>query len=104
MKVKITGRRYAETANYYRWDADKEYPYFEEVEEQTWEINTRSLRDGERWLAKNHPDMLMGGNVNCENGDFACFPVPCEEYGTGNYETVDARIACVKAMLVKGII
>ena len=96
MKVKIIGRKYSEEANYYSWDPQKQFPYFEKVGEQVWEIEAETLRDGERWLAENHPDMYMGGNVICENGDFACLAVPCEEYGKGNYETIADRIACVK--------
>ena len=98
MKIKVIGRRYAETATYYDWDSDKKWPRFEKVAEQTLEIEADTLRDGKKWLAENHPEMFMGGNVICENGDFACFAVPCEEYGRGNYETPEARIACVKRM------
>lgn len=95
MKVKVIGRRYSETAKFYKWDANKEFPYYEMEEEQLWEIEAETLKDGKKWLAENHPDMYMGGNVVCENGDFACLAVPCEEYGKGNYETIAARIACV---------
>lgn len=95
MKIKVIGRSYTETATYYDWDAEKKFPRFEATGEQTWEIEAETLRDGERWLAENHPDMYMGGNVICENGDFACLAVPCGEYGEGNYETIAARVAYV---------
>lgn len=100
MKVTVYGRRYSEVPNYYRWDVEKQFPYFEKEDEQVFEIEAESLRDGERWLIENHPDMYMGGNVICENGDFACLAVPCEEYGKGNYETVARRVACVKGLRV----
>lgn len=96
MKITVIGRRYSETAKFYDWDADKKYPYFEKEGEQTWEIEAENLREGQRWLAENNPDMYMGGNIICENGDFACLAVPCEEYGKGNYETIKARISTVK--------
>ena len=96
MKVKVIGRRYSETAKYEKWDADREFPNFDKEDEQTWEIEANTLHDGVRWLAENHPDMYMGGNVICENGDFACLAVPCGEYGKGNFETMAARIATAK--------
>ena len=96
MKITVYGRRYSETAKYYSWDVNKEFPNFEKVDEQVWEIEAETLRDGERWLAENHPDMYMGGNIVCENGDFACLAVPCGEYGEGNYETIEARVDCIR--------
>ena len=95
MKVKVIGRRYSETATYYDWDRHKEFPRYKETAEETWHIEADSLEDGKRWLAENHPDMYMGANVICENGDFACTAVPCGEYPEGNYETIEARIAWV---------
>ncbi len=95
MKITVYGRRYSEEAEYYRWDSKKQYPRFEQLDEQVWEIQAETLRDGKRWLAENHPDMYMGGTVVCDNGDFACLAVPCEEYGKGNYETIQARVACI---------
>lgn len=97
MKIEVIGRKYADVATYYTWDTEKKWKNFEKVEEQTWEIEGETLYDGEMWLAENHPDMFMGGNVICENGDFAMLAVPCEEYGKGNYETTKARVAYVKA-------
>lgn len=96
MKITVIGRRYSENAQFYRWDDHKDFPHFEMVKEKTWEIEGETLEDGRKWLAKHHPDMYMGGNVICENGDFACLAVPCIEYGRGNFETIAARIACVK--------
>ena len=97
MKIKVIGRRYSETAKFYDWDTDKVFPYFEKEGEQTWEIEADTLQDGVQWLAENHPEMYMGGSVVCENGDFTCFAVPCVEYGKGNYETIEARVAFAKA-------
>lgn len=100
MKITVIGRRYSETAKFYDWDADKEFPYFKKEGEQTWEIEADTLSEGRSWLIENHPDMYMGSNVICENGDFSCAAVPCEAYGKGNYETIEARIACAKAETV----
>lgn len=97
MKIKVIGRKFSEEANYPAWDSKKEFPHYEILEEQTWEIEADKLHDGEKWLADNHPEMYMGGNVVCENGDFACFAVPGIEYGKGNFETIQARVACVRA-------
>ena len=97
MKIKVIGARYNETATYYNWDKEKKFPYYSRIADETWEIEADTLWDGERWLAKNHPDMYMGGTVSCENGDFACLAVPCGEYGNGNYETIEARVAWVKS-------
>ena len=97
MKIEVIGRKYADVATYYSYDTDKQFPHFEKVDEQTWEIDGATLYDGETWLAENHPDMFMGGNVICENGDFAMLAIPCVEYGKGNYETTEARVAYVKA-------
>ena len=95
MKITVIGRRYSETAEFCKWDVNKLFPHYKMEEEQRWEIEAATLKEGKRWLAANHPDMYMGGNVICENGDFACLAVPCEEYGKGNFETLAARIACV---------
>ena len=100
MKIEVIGRKYADVATYYSYDTEKQFPHFEKVDEQTWEIEAETLYDGELWLAKNHPDMFMGGNVICENGDFAMLAVPCGEYGKGNYETTADRIAYVKREVV----
>ena len=100
MKIEVIGRKYSEVAKYYDYDTDKRFPHYEKVDEQTWEIEGETLYDGEIWLAKNHPDMFMGGNVICENGDFAMLAVPCEEYGKGNYETIADRIAYIKKEVV----
>ena len=96
MKIKIHGTRYSETPKYYSWDDKKRYKYYDSVSEETWEIEADTLREGEKWLAENHPDMYMGGAVACENGDFALLAVPSLEYGEGNYETIQARVAWVK--------
>lgn len=96
MKVTVIGRMYSDEATYPTWDADKAFPHYALVEEQTWEIEAATLRDGEKWLAHNHPAYYMGANIICENGDFAMLAVPCCEYGKGNYETLAARIACVR--------
>jgi hypothetical protein len=97
MKIKIIGRKYLEAARYLEWDTSKRFPVYDMDEERVWEIEAETLDDGELWLAENHPDYYMGANVICENGDFACEAIPCEEYGKGNYETIAARIAFVKA-------
>lgn len=98
MKIKITGRQYSDEVRYTEWDSKKEFPMFDiEVAKQVWEIEASSLKEAEEWLAKNHPDMYMGANIICENGDFSCIAVPCDEYGKGNYETQGARIAWVNA-------
>ena len=99
MKIEIIGRFYSEVADYYEWDTEKKFPNFKKLSEQTWQIEAESLKDGERWLAENHPESYMGGNVICENGDFACLAVPCGEYGEGNYETIAARVAYVKRIM-----
>ena len=96
MKIKVIGRKYSEKESYYSWDADKQFPNYEEDEVLIWEIEAETLDNGILWLAENHPDYYMGANVVCGNGDFAMFPVPCEEYGKGNYETLAARIAYVQ--------
>ena len=97
MKIKITGRRYNGEATYPKWDEMRRYPEYQETEETEWEIDGIDLLDGYKWLAENHPDMFMGANISCENGDFACLAVPCGEWGRGNFETMDARIATAKA-------
>lgn len=96
MKIKVTGRRYCEAATYYDLDKKHDFPKYEKLAEVTYNIEADSVKAGERWLAENHPDMYMGGNVSCENGDFACLAVPCGEYGDGNYETIEARVAWVR--------
>ena len=98
MKIKVYGRRYSEVARFYSWDDEKQFPHFDEEEERMWEIEADTLDDGEKWFAENHPDMYMGGSIVCENGDFVCFAVPCLEYGNGNYETIAARVVCVRGM------
>ena len=98
MKITVTGRRYSERATYWDWDTEKRYPRYEKVDEQVWEIEADTPRAGEKWLADNHPDMYMGGNVRCENGDFICLAVPCEEYGQGNFETIADRVAYAQRM------
>ena len=95
MKIKVIGRRYSEMPIYYDWDQFKRFPKYEITAEEIWHIEANSLKEGEKWLAENHPDMYMGANVICENGDFACTAVPCGEYGRGNYETITVRIAWV---------
>ena len=104
MKIKIYGTRYSEIPKYYDWDKEKIYDYYDSVAEEKWEIEADTLTDGEKWLAKNHPDMYMGGAVSCENGDFACLAVPCLEYGKGNYETIQARINWVKTQKLPKLI
>lgn len=98
MKVTVIGRRFSETPTYPVWDKNREFPHYDMVEEKTWEIDAETLRDGDNWLAANHPDYYMGGSVVCENGDFSCHAVPCSEYGKGNYETLAARAACIKKL------
>lgn len=100
MKVKVIGRKFSEVPKYYDWDKKKHFDYYDITSEEIWEIEADSLADGERWLAKNHPDMYMGANIICDNGDFACFAVPCSEYGKGNYETIEARVRWVKIYIV----
>lgn len=104
MKVKVIGRKYSEEATYSSWDKWREYPRFEELEEKTWEIEADSLLEGKRWLVENHPDYFMGANIICENGDFSCLAVPCCEYGKGNFETYEARIATAKYELKQAIL
>ena len=96
MKIKITGRKYSEEARYAEWDAQKEFPDYDKVAEQEWEIEASSVKDAEAWLAKNHPDMYMGSNISSENGDFSAQAVPGNFYGAGNFETQSARIAWVR--------
>lgn len=96
MKCKITGRQYSEEARYAEWDSEKEFPEFDKVAEQEWEIEVDSLEKAETWLANNHPDKYMGSNISCENGDFSAQAVPCNYYGKGNFETQSARIAWVR--------
>ena len=101
MRIKVIGRKYSEVASYSFWDEEERFPNYEKVDEQTWEIEADTLRDGEKWLAENHPDMYMGGNVICENGDFAMLAVPCMEYGKGNFETIAKRISYVQNVCCK---
>lgn len=96
MKITIIGREFSNVPNYYEWDKEKRYDNYDMILEKKWEIEADTLREGEKWLAENHPDMYMGGAVTCENGDFALLAVPSLEYGEGNYETIQARIAWVK--------
>lgn len=96
MKIRVTGRRYSEEARFADWDSEKEFPEYDVVAEQTWKIEAQSLNDAEAWLAQNHPDMFMGSNISCENGDFAAMSVPGTFYGKGYFETQVARIAWVK--------
>ena len=100
MKCTITGRKYSEEARYAEWDTKKEFPCYDKVAEQVWEIEASSLDEATEWLAKNHPDMFMGCNISCENGDFAAYAVPSAGYfwGKGNFETQSARTECVKKM------
>ena len=95
MKCKITGRQYSEEARYAEWDSEKEFPEFDKVDEKVWEIEANSLDEAQSWLAKNHPDMFMGANISCENGDFAAYAVPTNFWGKGNFETQSARIAWI---------
>lgn len=95
MKIQIIGRRFNDTATYYDWDTEKEFARYDLVSTEEFEIDADTLADGKKWLAKNHPDMYMGSNIICENGDFSCLAVPCGEYGKGNYETTEARVAWV---------
>lgn len=97
MKITIHGVRYSDIPKHYPWDDKKRYKYFDSIAEEKWEIEGNSLDEGEKWLAQNHPDMYMGGSIVCENGDFSLLAVPSGEYGEGNYETTQARIAWVKA-------
>ena len=96
MKITIAGRKYSEEARYASWDSEKKYPMYDEIEKQEWEIEAKSMDEAEKWLAKNHPDMFMGANISCENGDFAAYSVPCGFWGEGNYETQSARTAWVR--------
>lgn len=96
MKIKITGRQYSEEARYDSWDSEKEFPEYDQIAMDEWKIEASSLKEAEEWLAKNHPDMYMGSNISCENGDFSAQAVPGNFYGAGNFETQSARIAWVR--------
>lgn len=100
MKCKVTGRKYSEEARYAEWDSKKEFPEFDKVAEQEWEIEVSSLDEATEWLAKNHPDMFMGANISLDNGDFSAYAVPTNFYGKGNFETQSARIAWVRKTYV----
>ena len=96
MKCKVIGRKYSEEARYAEWDSKKKFPEFDKVDEQVWEIESSNLDEAEQWLAKNHPDMLMGANISCENGDFIAYAVPSNFWGVGNFEAQSVRTAWVK--------
>ena len=97
-KYKVSGALYGEDSRYYSWDAHREFPYYDRVSEDTWEIEAESLENAVTWFKKNHPDMVQGGSVSriLENeGDkpeFYMFAIPNAEYGYGNFETVENRI------------
>ena len=102
-KYRVTGTHYNETPNYYVWDNEKRFPYFTVDDEQEWVIDADNLKEAEKWFAVNHPDYFMGGAINCITPnvhEFCIYAAPCGEYGEGNYETVDARVAFVRNRLV----
>ena len=100
MKTTVYGRIFSDVATFGDWDKEKQFPRYAMESELTWEIEANSLREGEAWLAANHPEAYMGGSVVCENGDFLMLAIPCCEYGEGNYETKSARRAY--ALSLKG--
>ena len=99
---RVCGAKYNEEPRYYTWDADKKFPEYTVVNKQEWTIDADSLNDAEKWFIANYPDYFMGGSIQCITPnvcEFCMYAIPCCEYGTGNYETVAARIAFVRNRL-----
>ena len=90
----INGAKYSSIPKYYNWDLKKNYPYYDEIEEVTFEQNDiTSTKEGEIWLLQNYPKYYMGGCIyeeyvieppetEREPLDFLCLAVP------SYYETV----------------
>ena len=100
---RITGTRYNETPKYYNWDTDKKFAYYTVDDKRDWVIDANDMNEAEKWFATNHPDYFMGGSINCITPnvhEFCMYAIPCREYGDGNYETINARIAFVRNRLV----
>ena len=55
--------------------------------------NVHSLEEAENRLLETDPDYYMGCRIyqDCRSGNMMFLPVPCMEYGEGNYETHAAR-------------
>lgn len=97
MKYTIHGSRYDETAIYYKWDRDRKFPEYTRIESAQYEVEANCLDEAEDWLIENHPEFYMGCSITNEKGDFLMTPIPCCEYGYGNFETEAARIAYVRS-------
>lgn len=101
-QYEIIGQKYSEEPSFYDWDKEHKFKNYEPVgEEQTFivgpEENVRTLTDAENWFKKNHPELMMGGNIFRLNPssdkeiEFHMFAVPSPEYPEGTYETQEAR-------------
>lgn len=98
MKFEVIGRIYAETANYAEWDSEKEFPHYPLVSEHEFEIEAENLDAAKKWLAANHPEMYMGGNIFAVGEPyFTCLAVPGYCYPEGSFETLRARVGYVTA-------
>lgn len=101
-KYRVIGTLYTSIPKYYSWDKDKTFPYFDKLEEKEWEVEAESAKDAIIWLMNNYPEYYMGGSAHCitvGRSEFYMTAVPCLEYGNGNYETVDNRVAYLKQVL-----
>lgn len=96
MTITVQTTRYGEEATYYTWDKERKYKNYEPIEKHTFEVEAESVQEAEKWLANNHPELYMGAGITDHKGNFIMTAVPSLEYGEGNYETTEARIAWVK--------
>lgn len=94
-KFQIVGRKYdLVNLEYCSWDTSHEFPMGKFVCEEVFPImEFESLAYAEYWLLDNYPEYYMGGNiweVESNNGypDFACFAVPCVEWGSSTDEWI----------------
>lgn len=98
----VNGALYSTIAQYYDYDSRLQWPYYRRLESRSWTIEAESLEDAVAWLMTNYPSYYMGGSIVCITPgvqEFQCNAVPSIEYGEGNFETIEARIAYVKSML-----
>lgn len=80
--VTVSFSDYSETPNKYDM-----YPEIEGTEQSYIVPGAHSLDEGYKWMIENHPAQLMGCSISTSSGDFRFGAVPCNEYGTGYYET-----------------
>ena len=99
---RVVGARYDIIPKYYSWDTDKQFPYFEKIEDREWVVETENAEEAIVWLMTNHPEYFMGSAAYCitpgKSGAYMT-AIPNPEYGPGNYETIENRVAYVKKRL-----